>query len=268
MNRSSRLLLLLCVVAVSTTVFAKKKSHDEDVAWLENIPQAVSQAERAGKPVLVDIWAVWCEPCKLMDVTTYRDEEVVRTLEGFVPLKVDADLQELFIEKYEINAYPTVLVLDGDGREITRLLGMVEAPDLLESMNSVLAGYGSYLESRGAKKDPGALESLADYYVDVRNYGGAADSLRRAIKLLKNAEPARRQSAEIRLAETLLTAGADKQAAKAFERLVSESGDSEIRGRALAGMVTVNRRQGHDDEAEVLLKELRDRYPAIAERLD
>jgi thioredoxin-like negative regulator of GroEL len=255
------------VVAVATSAVAENQSHDE-VAWLENIPQAVSRADAAGKPVLVDIWAVWCEPCKLMDVTTYRDEEVLRTIEEFVPLKVDADLQEMFIEKYEINAYPTVLILDGSGREITRLLGMVEAPDLLESMNNVLAGYDSYLETRGAKKDPNSLESLADYYVDVRNYGGAAESLRRAIKLLKNAEPERRQSAEIRLAETLLTAGADKQAAKAFERLAGESSDTEIRGRALAGLVTVNRRQGHDDEADVLLKELRDRYPAIAERLD
>jgi thioredoxin-like negative regulator of GroEL len=262
------LLLWVCVVVVATSGFAKKKAHDDEVAWLENIPHAVSSAESAGKPVLVDIWAVWCEPCKLMDETTYKDEAVLRAIEGFVPLKVDADLQEMFIEKYEINAYPTVLILDGKGREITRLLGMVEAPDLLESMDSILSGYDSYLETRGAKKNPDALESLAEYYVDVRNYGGAADSLRRAIKLLKSAEPARRESAEIRLAETLLTAGADKQAAKAFERLAEESSDTEIRGRALAGMVTVNRRQGRDDEAEALLEKLRDDYPAIAERLN
>ena len=118
MFRVSRLSLLLCVVAGATAAVAENQSHDE-VAWLENIPQAVSRADAAGKPVLVDIWAVWCEPCKLMDVTTYRDEDVLRTIEGFVPLKVDADLQEVFIEKYRINAYPTVLVL-GD---IAKALG-------------------------------------------------------------------------------------------------------------------------------------------------
>ena len=111
----------------------------------------MAEAERTGKPVLVNIWAAWCPPCKTMDETTYRDPDVCEAIENFVPLKVNADLHQLFIMKYRIDGYPTVLVLDGDGQEITRLIGLVDAPVMLDSLEKIHAEYEDYLEAKESK---------------------------------------------------------------------------------------------------------------------
>ncbi len=142
MTRSPKLALVLCVAVLATAALAKK-SEPAEVAWMESLPQAVAEAERTGKPVLVYIWAVWCAPCKMMEETTYRDPDVRQAIANFVPLRVDADHQQPFIKEYRINAYPTVLVLDGDGREVTRLIGLIDAPVMLDSLARILREYGA-----------------------------------------------------------------------------------------------------------------------------
>ena len=266
-TRFRKAAVVMCVAALATTALAKKKSEPVEIPWMENVPHAVAEAGRTGKPVLVDVWATWCAPCKMMEETTYRDAEVREAIQNFVPLKVDADLQQLFIQRYRINAYPTVLVLDADGEEITRLLGLIEAPVMLESLEKIHAGYEDFLSAKKSGDHPPSLVTMGEYLLESRNPRGAADVLRRSIRLLKNAEPAEIHRTEILLAEALLKAGSDKQAAKTFERLVEEAEDDEVRARAMAGMVTVNRRRGLDKEADALLEQLRAEHPAIAERL-
>ena len=140
MRRSLKLAVVLCGAVVATIALATEEQLSE-VPWKENIPAALAEAKRTGRPVLVNIWAAWCKPCKMMEETTYRDPDVRQAIENFVPLKVNADLQQAFIRRYRVHAYPTVLVLDGDGEEITRWIGLVAAPVMLDSLEQVLMGY-------------------------------------------------------------------------------------------------------------------------------
>jgi thiol-disulfide isomerase/thioredoxin len=112
-------------------------------------------AEEGKRLILVDFYTVWCEPCKKLDQTTWKDEGVLDWLSReAVCLKVDAEKDEALAETYRVNAYPTLLLIRPDGTEIDRLVGYRDAPTFLADAREALAGNDSL--SRARKKLEGA----------------------------------------------------------------------------------------------------------------
>jgi len=106
--------------------------------WQPYTPQRLEQALQEGRPVLVDIYADWCLPCVEMDHVTFRHPEVVRALEPFATLRVDATQRvppnaEPLLERYQVFGVPTLLVFDAEGRERPdlRVNGFVPPKELL-----------------------------------------------------------------------------------------------------------------------------------------
>jgi cytochrome c biogenesis protein CcdA len=71
---------------VMSSVEAKLKE-----GWHASLPAALAEAERDGKPVLVDLWATWCKNCLVMDATTLADPQVNAALAGYVKVKFQAE---------------------------------------------------------------------------------------------------------------------------------------------------------------------------------
>jgi thiol:disulfide interchange protein len=59
--------------------------------WTSSLAAGLEQAEREGKPVLIDFWATWCKNCLTMDQTTLQDPAVAAALEGYVKIKFQAE---------------------------------------------------------------------------------------------------------------------------------------------------------------------------------
>jgi thiol:disulfide interchange protein len=72
--------------AVASSVEEKLKE-----GWHSTLAAGLAQAEREGKPVLVDMWATWCKNCLVMDQTTLVDPSVKQALEGYVKIKFQAE---------------------------------------------------------------------------------------------------------------------------------------------------------------------------------
>lgn len=69
-----------------------RTAADSPIDWYPWGTEAFDRAKREDKPILLDIGAVWCHWCHVMDHGTYEHPEVVRRLnEGFVCIKVDRD---------------------------------------------------------------------------------------------------------------------------------------------------------------------------------
>lgn len=159
-------------VLVALAASAALAAEEGGIPWTDDVKKAFAAAKQEGKPVLLDTWAVWCAPCKLMDQTTYKDKTVVEAALRFVPLKVDADVHKTIIQRYQIDAFPTVLFLDGEGREITRLLGFVDAKKLLPALQTVARGYPDYMKMMAGGNDPDAQSTVGRYLLAAGNPDG------------------------------------------------------------------------------------------------
>ena len=199
-----------------------------EIGWTTTLAGALDTAKQDRRPVLVDVWAVWCVPCKEMERTTYADPQVVAAVnEGFVPLKVDADVHEAFVERYGVDAFPTLLFLDHEGNEISRMRGLVAAPELLARVGPVAAGYAGYMQARQAEASAGDLQRAAAYLVTAGNADGAVQLLKRGNRGRKKAPAAEREAAELALGLAQLAADDPRAAAKTFRKLdVAETGDA------------------------------------------
>lgn len=94
-------------------------------------------ADNATQPVLVDLWATWCGPCRMVSPAL---EQVARDLAGRIKLvKVDIDKNPRLSQRFEVQAVPTLLVLD-HGKTLARQAGAAPAPVLRSWVEQALAG--------------------------------------------------------------------------------------------------------------------------------
>jgi thiol:disulfide interchange protein DsbD len=100
---------------------------------------AVAKAE--GKPILIDMWAEWCEACKKMDVTTFADPRVRQLLASrWVMIKLDLTEDNEYSQgvqtKYALQGLPTLVMMNSDADLTTRkmLTAAQTADELLSEL--------------------------------------------------------------------------------------------------------------------------------------
>ena len=114
-------------------------AETEHAGWLEqDLEGALAKAKVERKLVLVDIYADWCAQCKELDEKTWPDASVKQWIaQNAVSIRIDTDARRKDLAiKLQIRSYPTVLLLDADGRELRRILGYQKP----ETMRSWLEG--------------------------------------------------------------------------------------------------------------------------------
>ncbi len=245
------------VVILIGAVPARADRAIDELAWSANFGEALKKSASAGKPVLVDVWAVWCAPCKLMDQTTYRDPSVKAESENFVLMKVNADVQLPIIERYRVNAFPTVLFLDEKGHEIARFAGYRKASELAPKMKAVREGFERYRKARETRSD---LEFMGDYFMTAGNPAGAAERYRRAAAEMVS-DQGKRDACEMKLASAEAGAGRSRSAIAVYDRLSRTSLDSKCRADALVAMIRAQIANGKRKDAQAALDRLAREFP-------
>ena len=113
------------------------KNHAGDDQWLTSLPDALAKAKSDEKLVLLDFTGSdWCPPCKMLhdkvltqkEFLDHASENLVLVMLDFPRSKQQAEElkeanQEL-AKKFNIEGFPTLVLLNGDGNELAREVGL------------------------------------------------------------------------------------------------------------------------------------------------
>jgi thioredoxin-like negative regulator of GroEL len=149
------------------------------IAWLNaandgDVEHAFAQAKTERKPVLLYWGAKWCPPCNQLKATLFNRQDFVERSRAFVAVSIDGDLPgaQKLGARFKVRGYPTMILLNADGQEITRLPGEVDAPQVMSVLQLGLANgrpVKTVLQDARAGKPLSANEwrMLAFYAWDV-----------------------------------------------------------------------------------------------------
>ena len=85
--------------------------------------------------VLVDFWAPWCAPCKIIAPTL---NEIAESQNDFTIAKVNVDHNQQLAQKFKVRSIPTMVILK-DGKEAGRIVGVKTKRNILKEVEAVMA---------------------------------------------------------------------------------------------------------------------------------
>jgi thiol-disulfide isomerase/thioredoxin len=141
----------ILLVGIATTAFVVKTDSQHSVVLHKqseggikfktmSFEKAKSAAGESDKLIFVDAYTTWCGPCKRMAATSFKEEEVGEIFNSkFINLKIDCESDEgkEFARIYKVRAYPTLLLINGDGKVVKQTMGFMTADQLIAFANSV-----------------------------------------------------------------------------------------------------------------------------------
>ncbi len=118
---------------------AQAEHSIDAIAWREFNTDAFKQARDERKPVLLNLVAVWCHWCHVMDAKTYRDPRVAELIrERFVAVRADHDARPDLAERYREWGWPATIVIGADGSDIAKRAGYLDAEAMLAHLRTVI----------------------------------------------------------------------------------------------------------------------------------
>jgi thioredoxin len=99
-----------------------------------------AEVERFPLPVLVDLWAEWCGPCRMIAPVL---EQLAGEMAGRIRVaKLNVDENPVTAQRFGVQSIPTMLVLK-DGREVDRIVGVYPKTEIMRRLERVIASSGS-----------------------------------------------------------------------------------------------------------------------------
>jgi thioredoxin-related protein len=128
-------LLIAVVLLIVARIVSWKVPVKTDVGlvhWMD-IDQAMAASTRSHRPILYEFSAEWCGPCHRLEREVFMDPDLAAKINNrYIAVKVvdrqredgrNADNVQRLIDRYSVNAFPTIVISERDGRVRDRTVG-------------------------------------------------------------------------------------------------------------------------------------------------
>ena len=144
-----KLLLVFVGLLCSVVIFAQTNFQEL------SLEKAREQAKTENKPIFLDCYTSWCGPCKMMANNVFTLEAAGDYFnKNFVCVKIDMEKGEgpAIGKQYGVDAYPTFLIINADGKLMHKLVGAMSLEELIENVEcglkaSSIAEYETLYQS-------------------------------------------------------------------------------------------------------------------------
>lgn len=134
-----KLILSFVFVTAVLTNSAARTAGTDSIHWQDWSDRLFSQAQKENKFVILDLEAVWCHWCHVMDETTYQDPRVVELLASkFISVRVDQDANPALSLRYEDYGWPATIVFAPDGTEIVKRRGYLSPAAMISMLEAII----------------------------------------------------------------------------------------------------------------------------------
>lgn len=133
------LLFALALIVVGTLSQASDFPKGSP-AFETDFAKTVAIAKENGKPVIAVFSAVWCGPCQMMKKEVYPSKAVKPFHDKFNWVYVDVDeaSNEKVQTKFKVEAYPTLIFLNSNGKKVDELIGAADSSEFAKTLKGVL----------------------------------------------------------------------------------------------------------------------------------
>lgn len=161
-----KLFVLTVMVLIVLPVLSQVKFENK------SFNQVIAKAKKENKKIYIDCYTSWCIPCKILIDEIFPNKMVGDFMnDKFVSVRVDMEKGEGVVlrKKYNISIYPTILILNSDGTELSRSVGPEYTPtNFIEKIGKLLDSDISEARAKFKKSLDGAnqfIKMLNDNYL-------------------------------------------------------------------------------------------------------
>jgi uncharacterized protein YyaL (SSP411 family) len=174
-----RTLLLICCcllltprsVPASDLRFSPNPNKAHLIHWRAWGQEALDEAKKQDRLILLSLSAVWCHWCHVMDETTYSNEEIIAFInEHFIPIRVDSDMRPDVDALYNQGGWPSTVIMTPQGEVLTggtylppdEMLGRIKRiADIFRNDRSAVTGWIEETRTAMAQRDSSRGEAAS-----------------------------------------------------------------------------------------------------------
>ena len=141
LHKSSKTFL----IAFTALLFSVEYSNAQEIIFTRGKwDEVLAKSIKENKLIFVDIYAVWCGPCKLMARNVFTQKKVADQFNAkFINYMIDAEKGEgiTIAGKYQVASFPTYLFIDPSGKLIYKIEGAMDADKFSSEAENAIAKF-------------------------------------------------------------------------------------------------------------------------------